>query len=60
LRALHAEHGLIAIESGSATRLEVGQKVEFWVHYSDGTVNLHSCFYGVRNGEVEEVYRIEH
>jgi D-serine deaminase-like pyridoxal phosphate-dependent protein len=60
LKALHAEHALIAIDPGSATRLEVGQKVEIWVQYSDATVNLHSCFYGVRNGEVEEVYRIEH
>lgn len=60
LKALHAEHALIAIEPGAATKLEVGQKVEVWVQYSDATVNLHSCFYGVRNGEVEEVYRIEH
>jgi len=60
LKALHAEHALIALEPSSPTRLEVGQKVELWVHYSDATVNLHSCFYGVRNGEVEEVYRIEH
>jgi D-serine deaminase-like pyridoxal phosphate-dependent protein len=60
LKAFHAEHALVAIEPGSATNFEVGQKVEVWVHYSDATVNLHSCFYGVRNGEVEEVYRIEH
>jgi D-serine deaminase-like pyridoxal phosphate-dependent protein len=60
LKALHAEHALIAIDPGSGTKLEAGQKVEVWVHYSDATVNLHSCFYGVRNGEVEEVYRIEH
>ena len=60
LRALHAEHALVAIETGSPARLEVGRKVEIWAQYSDATVNLHSCFYGVRNGEVEEVYRIEH
>ena len=60
LKALHAEHALVAIDPGSGTKLEVGQKVEVWVQYSDATVNLHSCFYGVRNGEVEEVYRIEH
>ena len=60
LKALHAEHALIAVEPGAATKLEVGQKVEVWVHYSDATVNLHSSFYGVRNGEVEEVYPIEH
>lgn len=60
LKALHAEHGLISLDPGSPTRFEVGQKVEVWVHYSDATVNLHSCFYGARNGEVEEIYRIEH
>lgn len=60
LRALHAEHALIAIEPGSPAQLEVGRKVEIWAPYSDATVNLHSCFYGVRNGEVEEIYRIEH
>jgi D-serine deaminase-like pyridoxal phosphate-dependent protein len=60
VKALHAEHALIAIDPGSGARLEVGQKVEIWVQYSDATVNLHSCFYGVRNGDVEEVYRIEH
>jgi D-serine deaminase-like pyridoxal phosphate-dependent protein len=60
VKALHAEHALIEIEPGSGTTLQAGQKVEVWVQYSDATVNLHSCFYGVRNGEVEEVYRIEH
>jgi hypothetical protein len=30
------------------------------VHYSDGTVNLHTTMYGVRHGRVEEVFRIEH
>jgi D-serine deaminase-like pyridoxal phosphate-dependent protein len=60
LKALHAEHSLITLDPGSPARFEVGQKVEVWVHYGDATVNLHSRFYGVRNGEVEEIYRIEH
>jgi D-serine deaminase-like pyridoxal phosphate-dependent protein len=60
LTAQHAEHGLIEIESGSGTTLEVGQRIELWVQYSDATVNLHSSLYGVRDGQVEEVFRIEH
>jgi D-serine deaminase-like pyridoxal phosphate-dependent protein len=60
LKTLHAEHGLLEIEADSATPLEVGQQIELWVHYSDATVNLHSSLYGVRNGQIEEVFRIEH
>jgi len=60
LKALHAEHGLIEIEPHSAVALEVGQKIELWVYYSDATVNLHSSLYGVRHGQIEEVFRIEH
>jgi D-serine deaminase-like pyridoxal phosphate-dependent protein len=59
LKALHAEHGLLEIENPDV-RLEMGQKIELWVHYSDATVNLHQRLYGVRKGEVEEVFRIEH
>jgi hypothetical protein len=40
--------------------LTPGEKVEVWVQYSDATVNLHSKMYGVRNGELEEVFPIEH
>lgn len=59
LKALHAEHGLLEIQN-SGVSLEIGQRVELWVHYSDATVNLHQRMYGVRNGEIEEVFRIEH
>lgn len=60
LTALHAEHALIDMDSASSQGLKVGKKVEVWVQYSDATVNLHSRMYGVRDGEVEEVFRIEH
>ncbi len=59
LKALHAEHGLIEYQDPSM-RLELGQKIELWVHYSDATVNLHQRMYGIRKGEVEDVFRIEH
>ena len=60
LKALHAEHGLLELSKGTQTPLSVGQKIELWVHYSDATVNLHSTLYGVRHGQVEEIFRIEH
>jgi hypothetical protein len=41
-------------------RLAPGQKVQVGVNYSDGTVNLNSCVYGVRNGQLEEAFPIEH
>lgn len=59
MKALHAEHCLLEIARPDA-RLEVGRKVELWVHYSDATVNLHDRMYAVRKGEVEDVFRIEH
>ncbi len=60
LVALHAEHSLIELDPRLPNTIEVGKKCEVWVQYSDATVNLHSRLYGVRNGEVEEVFRIEH
>ncbi len=60
LTALHAEHALVELDPQSSPCLEVGQKVEIWVHYSDATINLHSHMYGVRHGQAEEIFRIEH
>jgi D-serine deaminase-like pyridoxal phosphate-dependent protein len=59
LTALHAEHAPIELDPQAAP-LVPGQKVELWVHYSDATVNLHSSLYGVRHGQVEDIFSIEH
>jgi D-serine deaminase-like pyridoxal phosphate-dependent protein len=58
LKALHAEHGVIEIMD-SAVPVEVGDKIELWVHYHDGTINLHKRAYGIRSGQVEEAFTIE-
>jgi D-serine deaminase-like pyridoxal phosphate-dependent protein len=58
--ALHAEHAPLELDRSSSAALEVGKKVQLWVEYSDATINLHSRMYGVRNGEVEEIFQIEH
>jgi D-serine deaminase-like pyridoxal phosphate-dependent protein len=58
VKALHAEHTIIDILD-SEVRIEVGNKIEMWVSHSDATLSLHSQMYGVRRGEVEEVFHIE-
>ncbi len=58
VRRLTAEHGIIDLKDPSAP-VEVGDKIEIWVHYSDATVNLHERIYGIRDGRVEEIYRVE-
>jgi D-serine deaminase-like pyridoxal phosphate-dependent protein len=58
LRRLNAEHGIIDILDPSVP-VEVGDIIEIWVYYSDATVNLHERMYGIRNGEVEEVLKLQ-
>ena len=58
LRALHAEHALVDVHDDGGS-LRVGDRVEMWVHYSDGTVNLHDRIYGVRSGGVESEFHVE-
>jgi D-serine deaminase-like pyridoxal phosphate-dependent protein len=57
-RRLTAEHGIIDLQEPAAP-VEVGDRIEMWVHYSDATVNLHERIYGLRQGRVEEVFRVE-
>jgi D-serine deaminase-like pyridoxal phosphate-dependent protein len=57
-RRLTAEHGIIDLLDPSA-RVAVGDRIEMWVHHSDATVNLHERIYGMRNGRVEEILRVE-
>jgi len=58
LRKLNAEHGIIDVLD-SSDPLDVGDTVEIWVQYSDATVNLHERMYGMRNGKVEEILRLQ-
>jgi D-serine deaminase-like pyridoxal phosphate-dependent protein len=55
--ALHVEHALLEIEDASVS-VEVGDRIEFWVNCLEPTLSLHSCIYGIRNSEVEEVFQI--
>jgi D-serine deaminase-like pyridoxal phosphate-dependent protein len=58
LRRLNAEHAVVEILD-SGFPVQVGDQLEVWVHYSDGTVNLHSQMYGLREGRVEETFVFE-
>ncbi len=57
IHKLNAEHGIIDLQEGSAP-VQIGDRIEIWVRYSDATVNLHERMYGVRNGHVEEVFQL--
>lgn len=58
VRDLHAEHANIEILDPSV-QIEVGDRLEIWVQYHDGTINLHDQMYGIRGEKVEEVFKIE-
>lgn len=58
LKALHAEHAPVEIV-GPGVNVEVGDKLEVSVQYHDGTIHLHKCIYGIRDGRVERVFPIE-
>ncbi len=57
LTALHFEHAVIEFLDPTVP-LDVGDKLEVWVHYSDPTVQLHERMFGIREGQVEEVLSI--
>jgi D-serine deaminase-like pyridoxal phosphate-dependent protein len=57
-RRLTAEHAIVDITDPAAP-VEVGDRIEMHVHYSDATVNLHERIYGLRGGQVEEILRVE-
>jgi len=58
VRRLTAEHGIIDIKD-PATPVEVREKIEIWVDYSDATVNLHGRIWGIRDGRVDEIFHVE-
>ncbi len=53
---LSEEHAHLSVEG---TTLATGDKVELVPSHNDTTINLHSEYYVVRNGEVVDVWPIE-
>jgi D-serine deaminase-like pyridoxal phosphate-dependent protein len=58
LTKLNAEHGIISIADTSFSP-RIGDALELWVRYSDATVNLHERMYGIRDGEVAEILKLQ-
>jgi len=58
LTSLHAEHG-IAQFTQTRPPVNVGDRIDIWVAYSDATIHLHRQMYGMRNG-FEEAFEIEY
>jgi D-serine deaminase-like pyridoxal phosphate-dependent protein len=54
---LSAEHTHLQLSPNHST-LKLGDKVEVYPSDTDTTTNMHSQFYGVRNGEVEVIWPI--
>jgi D-serine deaminase-like pyridoxal phosphate-dependent protein len=54
---MSAEHGTIDLEAPN-TDVKVGDKVQWYVGYTDATVVLHETMYGVRNGVVEVAWPV--
>lgn len=57
IRKVNAEHVIVDLQADAAP-VQIGDKIEIWVRYSDATVNLHERMYGIRNGQVEEVFQL--
>lgn len=58
VKAMHIEHTIMEI-TDQTINVDVGDKVEFWVHFLDPTLILHGRLYGVRRGEVEQILQVE-
>lgn len=52
------EHGKIRIAPGTA-RPRLGERIALIPGHCDPTINLHDWYVGVRNGRVEELWRID-
>ena len=48
------EHGILKLKDGSQ-KVRIGDRIQFVPSHCDTTLNLHSKFYGIRNGRVELV-----
>jgi D-serine deaminase-like pyridoxal phosphate-dependent protein len=46
-------------EFAPSVPVQVGDRIELWVHYSDATVNLHERMYGIRSGRVEKLLVVD-
>jgi len=55
---MNEEHGFIELRD-SSRRFSVGDRVHIVPNHICVAMNLHECVYGVRNGAVEQIWRVE-
>lgn len=55
---MNEEHGFVDISSAGRT-FEIGERVRVIPNHICVAMNLHECVYGVRNGMVEQTWRVE-
>jgi D-serine deaminase-like pyridoxal phosphate-dependent protein len=55
---MNEEHGYIDV-TAVETRFSIGDRLQIIPNHICVAVNLHERVYGVRNGEVEEVWEVE-
>ena len=51
------EHGILTPEE-SSRELKIGEKLELYPSHCDTTINLYDTYYGIRDGEVGEIWPI--
>lgn len=56
--SLSEEHGRMKVE-GPAAALKVGDRVRFLPMHGDTTINLHTHYFGIRDGKLEAIIPIE-
>jgi D-serine deaminase-like pyridoxal phosphate-dependent protein len=54
---LSQEHGRVLLE-GESSKLDIGNKIEFWVSDANGTINIYDELYAIRGDIVEAVWPI--
>jgi D-serine deaminase-like pyridoxal phosphate-dependent protein len=59
VKTIHIEHTVID-STEPPVNIDVGDKIEIWVHFLDPTLGLHNHMYGVRRGVIEQDLKIEH
>jgi D-serine deaminase-like pyridoxal phosphate-dependent protein len=56
--SMNSEHGILTLKEDNDI-LMVGDKIDYQVGYGDATVFLHDTIYGLRNQNLEKVWKIQ-
>lgn len=56
---INEEHTILTLERMLEKDLGIGEKIELIPTHGCTTINLHECFYGIRENRVESIWRIQ-